>query len=48
MGVEHILFAIDWPYVNNIEATDWFGKFPIDDDGRRAILSGNAQRLLRL
>ena len=48
MGVDHILFAVDWPYVSNTDATDWFGRFPLADADRRAILSGNAERLLGL
>jgi predicted TIM-barrel fold metal-dependent hydrolase len=48
MGAGHILFAVDWPYVSNSDATDWFVRFPLGDADRRAILSGNAERLLGL
>lgn len=48
LGVDRILFAVDWPYVTNADATDWIGKVALVDEDRRAILHGNAERLLGL
>jgi predicted TIM-barrel fold metal-dependent hydrolase len=48
MGIERILFAVDWPYVGNNDATDWIRAFDLDAEAKRAILSGNAIRLFRL
>lgn len=46
IGVDRILFAVDWPYVTNTDATDWIRKVELGDHDRRAILHGNAERLL--
>ena len=48
MGVDRILFSVDWPYINNKDGTDWLKKAPISDADRAAIFSGNAKRLLKL
>jgi len=48
MGVDHILFAVDWPFVMNPPAVDWMQSVPLSDEDKAKILSGNAQRLLRL
>ena len=48
MGVDRILFAIDWPFVANPPATQWMETVPLCDEDKVKILSGNAKRLLRL
>jgi predicted TIM-barrel fold metal-dependent hydrolase len=48
MGVDRILFAVDWPFVPNPPATRWMEGVPLCDDDKAKILSGNAQRLLRM
>jgi 2,3-dihydroxybenzoate decarboxylase len=48
MGVDHILFAVDWPFVANAPATRWIAETPICDEDKAKILSGNARRLLRM
>jgi 2,3-dihydroxybenzoate decarboxylase len=48
MGIERILFAVDWPYVNNKEGTDWLKQAPVSDADRAAIFAGNARKLLKL
>jgi len=48
MGVDHILFAVDWPFVMNPPAVQWMADVPISDADKAKILSGNAQRLLRM
>ena len=48
MGVDHILFAVDWPFVMNTPATEWMQEVPLSDEDRVKILSGNAKRLLRM
>ena len=48
MGVDHILFAIDWPFVMNPVAMDWIRDAPLSQDDKIKILSGNARRLLKM
>ena len=48
MGVDHILFAIDWPFVMNPPAVEWMKDVPLSDEDKVKILSGNAKRLLRM
>jgi 2,3-dihydroxybenzoate decarboxylase len=48
MGVDHILFAVDWPCVANPPATLWMEGVPLCDEDKAKILSGNARRLLKM
>ena len=48
MGVDRILFAVDWPYVENRPGTAWMEQVPLCAEDREKILSGNAKRLLRM
>ena len=48
MGIDRILFAVDWPFVANKPAVQWMETVPLCDEDRIKILSGNAQKLFRL
>jgi 2,3-dihydroxybenzoate decarboxylase len=48
MGVDRILFAVDWPFVENPPGTAWMAQTPLCAEDRRKILSGNAKALLRM
>ena len=48
MGIDRILFAVDWPFVMNEPATRWMESVPLCDEDKAKILSGNAKRLLRM
>ena len=48
MGIDRILFAVDWPFVLNPPATQWMQNVPLCDEDKMKILSGNAKRLLRM
>jgi 2,3-dihydroxybenzoate decarboxylase len=49
MGIDHILFAVDWPFVlENKPAVDWIAGAPISAEDKAKILSENAKRLLRM
>ena len=48
MGVDRILFAVDWPFVVNPPGVDWMKTVPLCDEDKAKILSGNAKRLLRM
>ena len=48
MGVERILFSVDWPFVPNPPGVEWMDTVPLCDEDKAKILSGNVQRLLRM
>ncbi len=48
MGIERIMFAVDWPYINNALGTKWLKAAPLNDKDRALIFEGNARKLLRL
>jgi predicted TIM-barrel fold metal-dependent hydrolase len=48
MGVDRILFSVDWPFVMNPLGTKWMESVPLCDEDKAKILSGNAKRLLRM
>ncbi len=48
MGVDRILFSVDWPYVENSPGTEWMDGIPLGAEDREKILNGNAKKLLRM
>ena len=49
LGVDRILFAVDWPFVADSKpGVDWMATVPMPAADRARILSGNAKALLRL
>ena len=48
LGAERIMFAVDWPFVANPPAMEWFEAVQISPADRRKILSENAKALLKL
>jgi len=48
MGIDRILFAVDWPFVANKPAVQWMETVPLCDEDKTKILSGNAKRLFRM
>ena len=48
MGIDRILFSVDYPYVQNHEGSDWIKTLTLPDEDVAKICSGNAERLLKL
>jgi predicted TIM-barrel fold metal-dependent hydrolase len=48
MGVDRILFSIDYPFVPNGPGPKWMETVPLGPEDRAKILHGNATRLLKL
>jgi 2,3-dihydroxybenzoate decarboxylase len=48
LGIDRILFAVDYPYNSNIDAVEFVRAAPISDADKRKIFHANADRLLRL
>jgi predicted TIM-barrel fold metal-dependent hydrolase len=48
VGVDRILFSVDYPFVENAPGTEWAQRIPLCAEDRAKILSGNAKRLLKM
>ena len=48
MGIDRILFAVDWPFVANTPAVQWMQTVPLCDEDKIKILSANAKRLFKM
>ena len=48
LGIDRIMFAVDWPFVANPLGTQWVDTIPLCEEDKIKILSGNAKRLLRM
>ncbi|HEX3864365.1 MAG TPA: amidohydrolase family protein [Stellaceae bacterium] len=48
MGVDRILFSVDYPFVENAPGTAWIERVPLSAEDRAKILNGNVKRLLKM
>jgi 2,3-dihydroxybenzoate decarboxylase len=48
MGIDRILFAVDWPFVANMPAVEWMKTVPLCEEDKIKLLYANAKRLFRL
>lgn len=48
MGVDHILFSVDYPFVENTPGTEWALNLQMSTEDKEKILNGNARRILHL
>jgi 2,3-dihydroxybenzoate decarboxylase len=48
MGMDKLMFSIDWPYVANEDGMDWIKTLQMNENDLRKFLGGNAASLLRL
>jgi len=48
LGIDRILFSVDYPFVANKTGTDWARTVPLCAEDRAKLMSGNAIRLLKL
>jgi predicted TIM-barrel fold metal-dependent hydrolase len=48
MGVDRILFSVDYPFVPNGPGPKWMETVPLSAEDKAKILHGNAERLLKL
>lgn len=45
VGADRILYSVDYPYEDVVEAKDWFDQVAISDSDRQKIVRTNAQKL---
>ena len=48
VGADRVLYSVDYPFEDMIEAKDWFDQAPISDSDRMKIARDNAQKLFHL
>jgi 2,3-dihydroxybenzoate decarboxylase len=48
VGVDHILFSVDWPFISNTMATDWLKNTSLSAADKAKVFGGNASKLLKL
>jgi 2,3-dihydroxybenzoate decarboxylase len=48
MGIDRILFSVDYPFAENPPGTEWTETLPLSPEDKEKLLNGNARRLLRL
>jgi 2,3-dihydroxybenzoate decarboxylase len=48
MGIDRILFSVDYPFMENAPGAEWIKTLPLSAEDQHKLLSGNARRLLKL
>jgi predicted TIM-barrel fold metal-dependent hydrolase len=48
MGIDRILFSVDYPFVDNPPGATWTETLPLGAEDKEKLLNGNARRLLKL
>jgi 2,3-dihydroxybenzoate decarboxylase len=48
MGIDRVMFSVDYPYESIPEGADWFDACPLTGEARDKVGRLNAARLLRL
>jgi 2,3-dihydroxybenzoate decarboxylase len=48
MGIDRILFSVDYPFVDNKPGAKWLETLPLSGEDKEKLLSGNVKRLLKM
>ncbi len=48
LGVDRIMFSVDWPFATNTEGADWLKATSLNTSDKAKVLGGNAAALLKL
>jgi len=48
MGIDRILFSVDWPFIGNDLGTRWLESARLSAEDKAKVFSGNARKLLKL
>ena len=48
MGIDRILFSVDWPYVDNEPGMQWMATVPLSAEDKAKLFHQNARNLLKL
>lgn len=45
LGVDRVMFAVDYPYQETFEAVNWLNDAPLSDSDKERVFAGNAERV---
>jgi predicted TIM-barrel fold metal-dependent hydrolase len=48
LGIDNVIFSVDWPYESNRAGAEWFKTLPFELADREKLAHANAERILRL
>lgn len=48
MGIDRVMFSVDWPFVENGPGMTWMETVPLAEEDRQKMFNGNARRLLKM
>ena len=48
MGIDRIMFSVDYPFAENIHGTKWMDNISLSPDDKKKVLHANAERLLKM
>ncbi|MBV9577504.1 MAG: amidohydrolase [Chloroflexi bacterium] len=48
LGIDRILFSVDWPYVDNLPGMQWMATLPVSATDKEKMFNLNARALLKL
>ncbi len=48
MGVDHVMFSVDWPFQSNVPGRKWLDAASVSEHDRALIYGANARKLLKL
>ncbi len=48
LGIDRIMFSVDYPYVLNRDGMNWIKQLQLSPDDKAKLVGGNAKRLLKL
>ena len=48
MGVERVIFSIDYPFVDNPPGTEWMERLSLSRDDKKKILNENVRKILKV
>jgi predicted TIM-barrel fold metal-dependent hydrolase len=48
LGIDNVMFSVDWPYESNRIGVDFLNRLPFADADKAKIAHGNAERILKL
>ncbi|MEC7488702.1 MAG: amidohydrolase family protein [Pseudomonadota bacterium] len=48
LGIDRIMFSVDYPFAQNVEGTGWMERISLSPDDKKKVLHQNAERLLKI